>query len=1315
MRKRIGSSLMALVLLVSFLINPSCSVKAKSDASYSELSGETQENHTHQPSTEYGDTGEPSSDCGHERNSENNLTMYDIAALLGDKYDEEKSARLMDSTGNAQKLLDYLSDKVGTDYTSNACQGFVWYCINYLFDRSNTKLSCCATRAWQNYGVSSSRDNIPLGATVYFDGSSIIDSYCGQRAGHVGFYVGNGEIIHAWSSKIRKTSIQYVINCGYTYRGWGWQADFPLEDNRAVLDVNWVLDGREEWGRQDFGTVDVYINGSLVADDCNDYSTEWPAGSTYEIRDIRVTDGHNYDGPVYGSNLSGTIGPDTTYVFLSFSTITVSPPDDGSWSPWYTFYPIPPFPDDVEIEEEDSANGSHTEYRYGRWYGNGGASWCKEYGESRNGGVYTTQYTEWSVNRATDMGTGWLCGHFDSEHPAHIGANGTDYRGYPCWEKYDVDGQYYYWEQSRQVDDTVKRWRCRKIIPIPSGEWMRVNKERVAPGEEITFTYGAENATGFYIGIDRDGTRILSQEVPASGFTTSFSETGQYSAYVSISNSTGFVDSNRVSFTVEELHQYLDVNGWLDGSNTGGLLEYGTVDVWINGTCVANDVNDYYADWPIGTSYEIREIRPKDGYSYNGVHSGSLRGTIRSDTPAVTLDFSRISTSNLPEAAKTEIFNGHVYTLYTGPVTWYTAKNLCEAMGGHLVTITSEEENQFVLSLRGDEGVWIGATDSQEEDRWIWVTGESFGYDKWASGEPNDTVNDNEDGEDYAHQVYSDGLWNDTAGCSLYAFICERELELNLSAYLDEHYSQDFEGYGTVDVYINGVLDADDVYDYHKILAPGTTYEIKDIRPKGGCSYNGVYHGTRIGTIGNESSTVHLNFSRIDTSNLPTPAKTESYNGHTYQFFEDTVTWHTARQLCEAMGGHLVTITSAEENELVLNLRGENMIWIGATDSAEEGNWTWITDEPFEYDGWASEEPNDVAGTDEDGEDYAEQLYSSGVWNDGAGCTRCAFVCEIEPDEFELQIRGYLDGEYRSGIGNYGTVDIYVNETLVADNVSEYHATLPRGTSYEVRDICPKSGYSYNGVREGIRKGTLLYGNADVVLNLSRIADITETPSPHTFNGHTYMAFNTPATWYEAEQICKNRGGHLATISSAEENAYVRSICEEELFWIGGTDSGSEGRWRWITGEAFSYENWRDSQPDNSPGYEVSAAHTGEENFMRMYADGTWNDFSGCIKYPFVCEIDSASSDGGQVKVESVSLSPASADNQVVVTASVICPVSNASVYCAVYNSSGKMLSVDMQEATESKTYSFFFNSASVSYTKVFVLDYDLRPLCEAY
>ncbi len=86
-------------------------------------------------------------------------------------------------------------------------------------------------------------------------------------------------------------------------------------------------------------------------------------------------------------------------------------------------------------------------------------------------------------------------------------------------------------------------------------------------------------------------------------------------------------------------------------------------------------------------------------------------------------------------------------------------------------------------------------------------------------------------------------------------------------------------------------------------------------------------------------------------------------NGHLYQRIDVPVSWRDARRLCEEVGGHLATVTSAEENEFVLtNFASDHVCWLGATDEAEEGKWRWVTNEPFEFQNWSAGEPSNRGG-----------------------------------------------------------------------------------------------------------------------------------------------------------------------------------------------------------------------------------------------------------------------------------------------------------------------------------------------------------------
>ena len=95
---------------------------------------------------------------------------------------------------------------------------------------------------------------------------------------------------------------------------------------------------------------------------------------------------------------------------------------------------------------------------------------------------------------------------------------------------------------------------------------------------------------------------------------------------------------------------------------------------------------------------------------------------------------------------KVEMYNGHIYALYEQDLSWTFAERMCENAGGHLVTITSQAENNFICNLiqsGSKDAYWIGAR-SDRSGSWYnsdnpfeWVTGEALGYTSWYPGEPS--------------------------------------------------------------------------------------------------------------------------------------------------------------------------------------------------------------------------------------------------------------------------------------------------------------------------------------------------------------------------------------------------------------------------------------------------------------------------------------------------------------------------------------------------------------------------------------------------
>ncbi len=79
--------------------------------------------------------------------------------------------------------------------------------------------------------------------------------------------------------------------------------------------------------------------------------------------------------------------------------------------------------------------------------------------------------------------------------------------------------------------------------------------------------------------------------------------------------------------------------------------------------------------------------------------------------------------------------NQHLYQRFDGGLRWHDARDFCALLGGHLATISTAQEDEFLYTNFGYG--WLGATDEQEEGVWRWVTGEPWGYQNWAPGEPN--------------------------------------------------------------------------------------------------------------------------------------------------------------------------------------------------------------------------------------------------------------------------------------------------------------------------------------------------------------------------------------------------------------------------------------------------------------------------------------------------------------------------------------------------------------------------------------------------
>ncbi|MBQ8913045.1 MAG: VWA domain-containing protein [Lachnospiraceae bacterium] len=140
----------------------------------------------------------------------------------------------------------------------------------------------------------------------------------------------------------------------------------------------------------------------------------------------------------------------------------------------------------------------------------------------------------------------------------------------------------------------------------------------------------------------------------------------------------------------------------------------------------------------------------------------SISCVMSDDTYGASIDTSFSATATLEKA-----HHESRYELIVDDISWSEANEACLRKGGHLITITSQEEMDQAVALAEGANlrfIWMGGYTSVRNDDAYghWITGESFEFTAWYPGEPSRTDKDGAD-EMYLMlwQVEGEWSWND--------------------------------------------------------------------------------------------------------------------------------------------------------------------------------------------------------------------------------------------------------------------------------------------------------------------------------------------------------------------------------------------------------------------------------------------------------------------------------------------------------------------------------------------------------------------------
>ena len=125
------------------------------------------------------------------------------------------------------------------------------------------------------------------------------------------------------------------------------------------------------------------------------------------------------------------------------------------------------------------------------------------------------------------------------------------------------------------------------------------------------------------------------------------------------------------------------------------------------------------------------------------------------------------------------------------------------------------------------------------------------------------------------------------------------------------------------------------------------------------------------------------------------------------------------------------------------------------------------------------------------------------------------------------------------------------------------------------------------------------------------------------WKGHYYKVFDEPNPFAIADQRCKQMGGYVARIETAQEHQFVQALLSQRQnrlveYWIDGNDLAVEGTWRFSDGDPITFQPWAGQEPTNA----------GEdEHNVAVYKGSRWGwvDLAGGHRGPgFICEWDPA-------------------------------------------------------------------------------------------
>ncbi len=197
------------------------------------------------------------------------------------------------------------------------------------------------------------------------------------------------------------------------------------------------------------------------------------------------------------------------------------------------------------------------------------------------------------------------------------------------------------------------------------------------------------------------------------------------------------------------------------------------------------------------------------------------------------------------------------------------------------------------------------------------------------------------------------------------------------------------------------------------------------------------------------------------------PKGAKEFKGNYYYVYNDEMSWEAAKETCESLGGHLVVITSASEQDFIEKLDGFSYgsgYWMGGYRKSDE--WCWVTGETWKFNNWREGYPSNNSSWD-------RLLYYTSYekWINTSDESR-SYICEWEAEDVDTRLPAKV---VLSSVKKASSTSVTITWKTVndAEGYSIYMKTGAEGKYTKIADI--KEGDITTYMKNDLSKGNTYY------------------------------------------------------------------------------------------------------------------------------------------------------------------------------------------------------------------------------------------------